>query len=109
MKMKKELLNLNNIKKVNIILNNKVILNLGLTFYYANISLRLYSTNVKGIDPRIILIINSIKDTENFEIAFTHKSYVKANPNLQSYENLVPYGEKLLDTFLTKFFKAYLS
>lgn len=62
---------------------------------------RFYST--PNLNSRIVEIINIIKDSENFKIAVTHKSYVKSYPHLKSYDELIPYGEKILDIFITKF------
>lgn len=55
-------------------------------------------------------IINSIKDTNNFRIAFTHKSirFLDSNNELQSYERLEFFGDSLLEYYVTYFlFKCF--
>lgn len=63
-----------------------------------------YNTN------KILEIINSIKDTKNFRIAFTHKSarFLDSNNELQSYERLEFFGDSLLEYYTTYFlFKSF--
>lgn len=55
-------------------------------------------------------IINSIKNTNNFRIALTHKSvrFLDSNNELQSYERLEFFGDSLLDYYVTYFlFKCF--
>lgn len=55
-------------------------------------------------------IINSIKDTNNFRIALTHKSirFLDSNNELQSYERLEFFGDSLLEYYVTYFlFKCF--
>lgn len=59
---------------------------------------------------KILEIIDSIKDTKNFKIAFTHKSarFLDSNNELQSYERLEFFGDSLLEYYTTYFlFKSF--
>lgn len=59
---------------------------------------------------KILEIIDSIKDTKNFRIAFTHKSarFLDSNNELQSYERLEFFGDSLLEYYTTYFlFKSF--
>jgi len=61
-------------------------------------------------NEKIQEIINSIKDTNNFKIAFTHKSvrFLDSNKELQSYERLEFFGDSLLEYYATYFlFKCF--
>lgn len=65
---------------------------------------------MKNNKDKIQEIINSIKDTNNFRIAFTHKSLRSLYPNkeLQSYERLEFFGDSLLAYYTTYFlFKCF--
>lgn len=57
---------------------------------------------------KILEIINSIKDTDSFKIAFTHKSVRFLNSNHESYERLEFFGDSLLEYYTTSFiFKVF--
>lgn len=52
---------------------------------------------------RIKEIIESIKNTENFKIAMTHKSLIHEQNKFQSYERLEFYGDDLINHYITEF------
>lgn len=60
-------------------------------------------TEVKYNNKRILEIISSIKDTQNFKIAFTHKSLRLTNAENKSYDVLEFLGDSLLSYYTTKF------
>lgn len=65
-------------------------------------SYRLYSTK-NTINPRINEIIGDISNTINFNIAFTHKSCIKDDPSLISYERLEFLGDSILEQHISLF------
>jgi dsRNA-specific ribonuclease len=68
---------------------------------------RKFSTYINK-EQRIQEIIDSIKDTENFQIAMTHKSCRNEDKNLKSYETFEFMGDKLLDKYISLFiFDSY--
>jgi dsRNA-specific ribonuclease len=57
---------------------------------------------------RIIEIINSIKNTDNYKFAFTHSSYRKNNTDKECYERLEFFGDSLIEYYTTHLlFKCY--
>jgi dsRNA-specific ribonuclease len=56
--------------------------------------------DTNSMNPRVIEIINSIKDSDNFKAALTHKSYTRIYPSFPSYENLASHGERILDVYI---------
>jgi len=65
---------------------------------------------INNNNEKIQEIINSIKDTNNFRIALTHKSvrFLDSNKELQSYERLEFFGDSLLEYYVTYFlFKSF--
>lgn len=66
---------------------------------------RLYSTK---IESRINEIIQSIKDTNNFNTALTHKSYHNIDSSVKSYETLEFLGDSILELYVSIFlYKSY--
>lgn len=58
---------------------------------------------VEQINPRIYNIIEDISTTKNFIIALTHKSLLKKDKTLQSYERLEYLGDSLLNLYVSIF------
>jgi ribonuclease III len=67
--------------------------------------------NINLNKEKILAIINSIKDTNNFRIALTHKSACLLDPKNEtheSYERLEFFGDSLLEYYTTCFlFKSF--
>jgi len=55
------------------------------------------------VNPRITQIIESIMNTNSFKTALTHKSFLKSNSTMKSYENLEFLGDSLLHVYLSMF------
>ena len=101
----------------------KFIYSLPLAINNGNINVRYFSStspiqsddneldNININKEKILEIINSIKDTKNFKIAFTHRSARFLDPKNElheSYERLEFFGDSLLEYYTTCFlFKCF--
>jgi hypothetical protein len=75
---------------------------------YESVKLIIKNMNFNNNNNKIKEIINSIKDTDNFRIAFTHKSICSLYPDRESYERLEFFGDSLLEYYTTYFlFKSF--
>lgn len=75
------------------------------SFVYSTIvnSTIIKNNEIKDDKNKTFEIINSIKDTKNFETAFIHKSVRLANLDNKSYERLEFLGDSLLEYYTTNF------
>jgi ribonuclease-3 len=66
------------------------------------------SNNVIYDKKRILEIVNSIKNTDNFKLAFTHSSCRNSNKENDCYERLEFLGDSLIEYYTTHLlFKCY--
>src|ERR1700733_13267104 len=61
------------------------------------------NTNTSELNKKILEIINSIKDTYNFKIAFIHKSVRLTELDNKSYERLEFLGDSLIEHYTSHF------
>lgn len=59
------------------------------------------------INPRITEIIESISNTQTFNTALTHKSSLKSNSTIKSYETLKFLGDSILQFYISIFLFKY--